>query len=74
MPFITTRDTTQLYVKDWGSGQPVVLIHGCRLEARDDEAHVASRLSPTCLGDRITEEGDFIAGFHKNFRRGPVGT
>jgi pimeloyl-ACP methyl ester carboxylesterase len=28
MPMIETRDGTQLYVKSWGSGRPVVLIHG----------------------------------------------
>jgi len=33
MAFISARDTTQLYVKDWGSGQPVVLIHGWPLSA-----------------------------------------
>jgi non-heme chloroperoxidase len=33
MPQITTRDGTQLYVKDWGSGRPVVLIHGWPLSA-----------------------------------------
>jgi pimeloyl-ACP methyl ester carboxylesterase len=33
MALVTTRDHTQLYVKDWGSGQPVVLIHGWPLSA-----------------------------------------
>lgn len=33
MPIVTTRDATQLYVKDWGSGPPVVLIHGWPLSA-----------------------------------------
>jgi non-heme chloroperoxidase len=33
MPFITTRDGTDLYVKDWGSGRPVILIHGWPLSA-----------------------------------------
>lgn len=33
MPHITTRDGTELYVKDWGSGRPVVLIHGWPLSA-----------------------------------------
>ena len=33
MPFIKTRDGTDLYVKDWGSGRPVVLIHGWPLNA-----------------------------------------
>ena len=28
MPMIDTRDGTRLYVKSWGSGRPVVLIHG----------------------------------------------
>ncbi len=28
MPMIETRDGTQLYVKTWGHGRPVVLIHG----------------------------------------------
>jgi non-heme chloroperoxidase len=26
MPWIKTRDRTDLYVKDWGSGRPVILL------------------------------------------------
>ena len=33
MPFISTRDGTDLYVKEWGEGRPVVLIHGWPLSA-----------------------------------------
>ncbi|WP_411836892.1 alpha/beta fold hydrolase [Paracoccus sp. ME4] len=33
MPMISARDGTQLYVKDWGEGRPVVLIHGWPLNA-----------------------------------------
>ena len=33
MPYIKTRDGTDLYVKDWGSGRPVVLLHGWPLSA-----------------------------------------
>lgn len=33
MPHITTRDGTRLYVKDWGQGRPVILIHGWPLSA-----------------------------------------
>ena len=34
MPYIKTRDGTDIYVKDWGSGRPVVLIHGWPLVGR----------------------------------------
>jgi len=33
MPHIKTRDGTMLHYKDWGSGTPVVLIHGWPLDA-----------------------------------------
>ncbi len=33
MPYINTRDGTELYVKDWGSGRPVILVHGWPLNA-----------------------------------------
>ena len=40
MPHITTRDGTNLYVKVWGEGRPVVLMHGWPLSADswDDQA------------------------------------
>src|SRR6516225_7938068 len=33
MPILTTKDGTQLYYKDWGSGQPIVFSHGWPLSA-----------------------------------------
>jgi non-heme chloroperoxidase len=34
MPFIAAKDGTKLHFDDWGSGPPVVLIHGWPLDAR----------------------------------------
>ncbi|MFI1524759.1 alpha/beta fold hydrolase, partial [Kitasatospora cineracea] len=28
MPYCTTRDGVEIFYKDWGSGRPVVFIHG----------------------------------------------
>ena len=33
MPIITTTDNTQIYYKDWGSGQPIIFSHGWPLSA-----------------------------------------
>jgi non-heme chloroperoxidase len=39
MPYITTLDGTEIYYKDWGTGQPVVFSHGWPLssDAWDDQ-------------------------------------
>jgi len=45
MPFITTRDGTQIYYKDWGTGPTVVFSHGWPLSADAWDAqmfHLAS--------------------------------
>ncbi len=39
MPYVTTQDDTRLYVKDWGAGPPVVLIHGWPLTADSWDDH-----------------------------------
>jgi non-heme chloroperoxidase len=33
MPYVTTKDHARLYVKDWGTGRPVIMMHGWPLSA-----------------------------------------
>jgi non-heme chloroperoxidase len=40
MPVIKTKDGTEIYYKDWGSGQPIVFSHGWPLSADDWDAQL----------------------------------
>jgi non-heme chloroperoxidase len=40
MPTITTKDGTEIYYKDWGSGQPIVFSHGWPLSSDDWDAQM----------------------------------
>ena len=40
MPYITVKDGTQIYYKDWGAGQPIVFHHGWPLSADDWDAQM----------------------------------
>lgn len=40
MPIVTTADGVEIYVKDWGSGQPIVFSHGWPLSSDDWDAQL----------------------------------
>ena len=40
MPVIKTKDGTEIYYKDWGSGQPIVFSHGWPLSSDDWDAQM----------------------------------
>ena len=51
MPYATARDGTQRYYKDWGKGDPVVLLHGWPLtgDSFDDAAIALVEAGKRCL-------------------------
>ena len=40
MPFVTTEDGTEIFYKEWGSGQPIVFHHGWPLSSDDWDAQM----------------------------------
>jgi non-heme chloroperoxidase len=40
MPYLTVKDGTQIFYKDWGRGQPIVFHHGWPLSADDWDAQM----------------------------------
>ena len=51
MPYAKAKDGTQLYYKDWGSGDPVVLLHGWPLtgDTFDDTAIALAEAGKRCI-------------------------
>jgi non-heme chloroperoxidase len=52
MPIIRTQDNTELYYKDWGTGQPVVFSHGWPLsaDAWEDAMYFLASRGYRCIG------------------------
>lgn len=48
MPFVDTQDGTRLFCKDWGTGQPVLLVHGWPLNADMWEYQAAALVAGGC--------------------------
>ncbi|MGA2552293.1 MAG: alpha/beta hydrolase [Burkholderiaceae bacterium] len=45
MSFVTTKDGTEIFYKDWGSGQPIVFSHGWPLSSDDWDSQMMFFLS-----------------------------
>src|ERR1043166_5491974 len=51
MSYITTKDGTQIYYKDWGTGQPIVFSHGWPLtaDAFEDQMFFLAKNGYRCI-------------------------
>ncbi len=51
MPYAKAKDGTRLYYKDWGTGDPVVLLHGWPLtsDTFDDAAYALAEAGKRCI-------------------------
>ena len=52
MGYVTTKDGTQIFYKDWGQGQPIVFHHGWPLSADDWDSQMLFFLAQGYPRDR----------------------
>ena len=57
MGTITTADGTEIFYKDWGSGQPIVFSHGWPLSGDDWDTQMLFFLSTGSASSLTTGEG-----------------
>ena len=60
MPTITVKDGTQIYYKDWGSGQPIVFSHGWPLTADDWDGQMLYSGNRAIGSSRMTGAGTAV--------------
>ena len=58
MGTITTNDGTEIFYKDWGSGQPVVFSHGWPLSADDWDTQMLFFLQHTASSPMTAADTD----------------
>ena len=73
MPYAKAKDGTQLYYKDWGKGDPVVLLHGWPLsgDTFDDAACALvgrKRRSASPLKHRLAVSAEHLLPHQRNRR------
>jgi pimeloyl-ACP methyl ester carboxylesterase len=57
MPYVETQDGTRLFYEDWGTGKPVLLIHGWPLNAAMWEYQVPALVAAGCRCVAIDRRG-----------------
>src|SRR6516225_10255421 len=68
MPILTTKDGTQLYYKDWGSGQPILFSHGWPLsaDAFEDQMFFLANHGYRCIAHDRRGHGRSSQPWHGN--------